>query len=181
MYKSWAETHNNKIKSILNAAREDHTNAVKQRIDSVKSLGGVVDVTRDLFAVSKVLQEFYLRGFFLSMDKITDNTNRKLLSLRPRLSSSSNRLLSPTRPGLFSTLGSGTRVRLSSASRRSWLKASWPRLTRSLTTPRCLRGFWTRALLMLRVCFHELPQSLSCILTWLSQESCRKPNRHGQL
>jgi len=54
MYKSWAETHNNKIKSILNAAREDHTNAVKQRIDSVKSLGGVVDVTRDLFAVSKV-------------------------------------------------------------------------------------------------------------------------------
>lgn len=54
MYKSWAEAHNNKIKSILNAAREDHTSAVQQRIESVKSLGGVVDVTRDLFAVSKV-------------------------------------------------------------------------------------------------------------------------------
>jgi len=58
MYKEWAESHNNKIKNILNAARDDHTNAVKQRIDSVKSLGGVVDVTRDLFAVSKV---FFLR------------------------------------------------------------------------------------------------------------------------
>lgn len=54
MYKSWAEGQNAKIKGILNAAREDHTNAVKQRIESVKSLGGVVDVTRDLFAVSKV-------------------------------------------------------------------------------------------------------------------------------
>jgi F-type H+-transporting ATPase subunit b len=54
MYKEWAEGQNHKIKGILNAARDDHTNAVKQRIDSVKSLGGVVDVTRDLFAVSKV-------------------------------------------------------------------------------------------------------------------------------
>lgn len=54
MYKEWAEGHNNKIKNILNAAREDHTNAVKQRIDSVKDLGGVVDITKSLFAVSKV-------------------------------------------------------------------------------------------------------------------------------
>lgn len=55
MYKSWAEGHNNKVKSILNAARDEHTNAVKQRIDNVKGLGGVVDITKNLFAVSKVL------------------------------------------------------------------------------------------------------------------------------
>lgn len=54
MYKEWAEGHSNKVKSILNTAREDHTNAVKQRIESVKGLGGVVEVTKNLFAVSKV-------------------------------------------------------------------------------------------------------------------------------
>lgn len=114
-----------------------------------------------------------------SMDKMTDDINRKLLNLRPRLSSSSSRLLSPTRPGLSSTLGSGTRARLSSASRRSWPKALWPRLTRSLTTPRCSRGFWTRALLMSRVCFHDSLRRLSYILILFLQESCRKPNRSG--
>ncbi len=54
LYSDWAEGYSNKVKGILNAAREDHTNAVKQRIDSVKDLSGVVDVTKDLFAVSKV-------------------------------------------------------------------------------------------------------------------------------
>lgn len=54
MYKEWAQGQHDKIKGILNAARDDHTNAVKARIDSVKDLGGVIDVTKDLFAVSKV-------------------------------------------------------------------------------------------------------------------------------
>lgn len=54
MYKGWAEGQVNKIKGILNAAREDHTNAVKARIDNVKELGGVIDVTKQLFEVSKV-------------------------------------------------------------------------------------------------------------------------------
>lgn len=52
--KSWAEGQSEKIKNILNAAREDHTNAVKARIDNVKDLSGVIDITKDLFAVSKV-------------------------------------------------------------------------------------------------------------------------------
>ena len=54
MYKDWAQGQNDKIKNILNAARDDHTSAVKARIDSVKDLGGVIDITKDLFAVSKV-------------------------------------------------------------------------------------------------------------------------------
>lgn len=54
MYKDWAEGQVNKIKGILNAAREDHTTAVKQRIENVKELGGVIDVTKSLFEVSKV-------------------------------------------------------------------------------------------------------------------------------
>lgn len=59
MYKEWAQGQHDKIKGILNAARDDHTNAVKARIDSVKDLGGVIDVTKDLFAVSKVRSHAY--------------------------------------------------------------------------------------------------------------------------
>ena len=54
MYKDWADGQVNRMKGILNAAREDHTTAVQQRIDSVKQLGSVIDVTKQLFEVSKV-------------------------------------------------------------------------------------------------------------------------------
>ena len=54
MYKEWAESQINKIKGILNAARADHTEAVKSRIENVQQLGSVVDVTKTLFEVSKV-------------------------------------------------------------------------------------------------------------------------------
>jgi F-type H+-transporting ATPase subunit b len=54
MYKEWADTQITKIKGILNAAREDHTRAVKQRIENVKELSGVIDITKSLFEVSKV-------------------------------------------------------------------------------------------------------------------------------
>lgn len=54
MYKEWADGQVNKIKGILNAAREDHTAAVKTRIESVQQLGSVVDITKSLFEVSKV-------------------------------------------------------------------------------------------------------------------------------
>lgn len=53
MYKEFANNYSNKITNILNAAREDHTNAVKTRISSVSDLGGVIETTKDLFAVSK--------------------------------------------------------------------------------------------------------------------------------
>lgn len=54
MYKEWADGQVTKMKSILNAAREDHTAAVKSRINNVKQLGSVIDVTKQLFEVSKV-------------------------------------------------------------------------------------------------------------------------------
>lgn len=54
MYKEWADGQVNKIKGILNAARADHTEAVKARIESVQQLGSVVDITKTLFEVSKV-------------------------------------------------------------------------------------------------------------------------------
>ncbi|EEH46480.1 ATP synthase subunit 4, mitochondrial [Paracoccidioides brasiliensis Pb18] len=53
MYKEWAETQIQKQKDILNGARANHTNAVKQRIENVKQLSSVVDITKALFEVSK--------------------------------------------------------------------------------------------------------------------------------
>jgi F-type H+-transporting ATPase subunit b len=53
-YREWAEGQVQKHKDILNAARADHTSAVQQRIDNVSQMSGVVEVTKQLFAVSKV-------------------------------------------------------------------------------------------------------------------------------
>ena len=50
----YAQQQADKITGILNAARSDHTTAVKQRIESVQDLGGVIDITKTLFEVSKV-------------------------------------------------------------------------------------------------------------------------------
>ncbi|KAF2739244.1 hypothetical protein EJ04DRAFT_457899 [Polyplosphaeria fusca] len=52
-WSSYAEQQCDKISGILNAARADHTTAVKQRIESVQDLGGVIDITKTLFEVSK--------------------------------------------------------------------------------------------------------------------------------
>jgi F-type H+-transporting ATPase subunit b len=54
MYKGWAESQNDKLKDILNTARQNHTDAVKSRIDNVKDLGNVIEVTKSLFEISKV-------------------------------------------------------------------------------------------------------------------------------
>ncbi|KAI4183923.1 MAG: hypothetical protein L6R41_005101 [Letrouitia leprolyta] len=53
MYSEWAQGQINKQMNILNSAREEHTSAVQKRIESVRQLGGVVDVTKQLFEISK--------------------------------------------------------------------------------------------------------------------------------
>lgn len=57
VHNRWADGHIQKQRDILNAARADHANAVKQRIEDVKPLGEVVDITKNLFEVSKVSQK----------------------------------------------------------------------------------------------------------------------------
>lgn len=64
-YAEWASAQSQKIKDILNSARADHTQAVKERIDSVSQLGTVVDITKDLFAVSKETAELEAKTFEL--------------------------------------------------------------------------------------------------------------------
>ncbi|MCJ1332296.1 atp4 subunit B of the stator stalk of mitochondrial F1F0 ATP synthase [Thelotrema lepadinum] len=53
------------MKGILNAARDDHTSAVKSRIENVKQMGGVVDVTKQLFEVSKETATLEAQAFEL--------------------------------------------------------------------------------------------------------------------
>lgn len=65
MYAEWADAQNNKIRNILNAARADHTQAVKDRIGNVQQMAGVVDTTQALFAVSKETAELEAKAYEL--------------------------------------------------------------------------------------------------------------------
>jgi F-type H+-transporting ATPase subunit b len=65
MYSEWARAQNDKIRDILNAARADHTRAVRTRIDDVKQMEGVVDITKSLFAVSKETAQLEAEAFQL--------------------------------------------------------------------------------------------------------------------
>lgn len=53
LYSEYAQANSNKVKEILNAARQEHTVAVRERITNVQELAGVVDHTKALFGVSK--------------------------------------------------------------------------------------------------------------------------------
>ncbi|KAJ8070849.1 hypothetical protein OCU04_001212 [Sclerotinia nivalis] len=65
LYSEWATGQVNKIKNILNAARADHTEAVKTRIESVQQLGSVVDITKTLFEVSKETAQLEAKAYRL--------------------------------------------------------------------------------------------------------------------
>ncbi|EAU90657.1 ATP synthase [Coprinopsis cinerea okayama7 len=52
-YNNWAQGHIDRIKGVLEASRAEHTNAVKERIDSVGQMKDVVSITEALFALSK--------------------------------------------------------------------------------------------------------------------------------
>ncbi|KAI9713316.1 MAG: atp4 subunit B of the stator stalk of mitochondrial F1F0 ATP synthase [Candelaria pacifica] len=65
MYSGWADGQIQKQKNILNAARENHTAAVKERINSVQELGGVIDITKQLFEVSKETAKLEAQAFEL--------------------------------------------------------------------------------------------------------------------
>ena len=54
MYKEWADSTIQRFKDILNNAKAGHAEAVKARIEDVKPLSNVVEITKGLFEVSKV-------------------------------------------------------------------------------------------------------------------------------
>ncbi|KAF5386351.1 hypothetical protein D9757_006647 [Collybiopsis confluens] len=56
-YVSWAESQVQKIQGVLDKARAEHTQAVKDRINSVGEMKDVVALTQSLFALSKACPE----------------------------------------------------------------------------------------------------------------------------
>ncbi|KAK7540654.1 putative mitochondrial ATPase subunit ATP4 [Phyllosticta citribraziliensis] len=64
-YSEWAEGQHSKILGILNGARKEHTEAVQKRINNVQDLSGVVEVTKNLFAVSKETAQIEAQAYEL--------------------------------------------------------------------------------------------------------------------
>ncbi|OBZ74024.1 ATP synthase subunit 4, mitochondrial [Grifola frondosa] len=62
-YRDWAEGNINRIKNILNASRTEHTQAVKDRIQSVEQMKDVVSITEGLFAISKETAQLESEAF----------------------------------------------------------------------------------------------------------------------
>jgi F-type H+-transporting ATPase subunit b len=57
-----------RIKSILNSARSEHTEAVTSRISSVNTLKSVVPLTESLYAVAKETNELEHTNFLLAQE-----------------------------------------------------------------------------------------------------------------
>ena len=54
MYSAWAQEQIQKINGVMNTAKAGHADAVKARIEDIKPLSDVVEITKQLFQVSKV-------------------------------------------------------------------------------------------------------------------------------
>ena len=67
-YAEWANGQIEKVKSILNSAREEHTRAVTDRIDSVGQLKEVVPLTESLYAVAKETNKLEHENFILAQE-----------------------------------------------------------------------------------------------------------------
>jgi hypothetical protein len=145
MYKEWAQGQIQKQKDILNSARADHTNAVKQRIEDVKQLGGVVDITRALFEVSKVGANSFGEG------TTTDDSIRKLRNWRLQRLSWNKRQHSLMKPNRFSIHGSGTKDKLRYASKENWPTLSSAKSRRSSKTQKPCSKSYNKVWRMLRV------------------------------
>lgn len=52
-YKDWVDSIATQQSNVLNSARDEHKQAIQERIDSVGAMRNVVDITKNLFEVSK--------------------------------------------------------------------------------------------------------------------------------
>ncbi|KAF9577175.1 atp4 subunit B of the stator stalk of mitochondrial F1F0 ATP synthase [Lunasporangiospora selenospora] len=64
-FNEWADGHINKIRTVLQKAREDHKIAVSDRIEQVGQMKDVVDVTKALYALSKDTAKLEAEAFEL--------------------------------------------------------------------------------------------------------------------
>ncbi|KAF8840390.1 ATP4, subunit B of the stator stalk of mitochondrial F1F0 ATP synthase [Paxillus ammoniavirescens] len=64
-YRDWANANIERIKNVLESARAEHTQAVKDRISSVEQMKDVVSLTEALFALSKETAQLEADAFVL--------------------------------------------------------------------------------------------------------------------
>ena len=77
-YRDWAEAQIQRIKSVLDGSRSEHTQAVKDRIKSVEQMKDVVSITEGLFSLSKVTISLVEYG----VDDLIWNKLRKVQGLK---------------------------------------------------------------------------------------------------
>ena len=106
-YVDWANGHIQRQKDILYAAKADHVKAVENRIVSVRELSGVIDITKALFEVSKVIASM---GLYADYDRNSRHHRRPLVWRHKRMSSS-RRLPLQLKQSLCSTHGFDMRGR----------------------------------------------------------------------
>ncbi|KAI6164514.1 ATP4, subunit B of the stator stalk of mitochondrial F1F0 ATP synthase [Pisolithus thermaeus] len=70
-YRDWANGHIERVKTALENSRAEHTQAVKDRINSVEQMKDVVSLTQGLFTISKVRALALIRDFsFVQQQKV---------------------------------------------------------------------------------------------------------------
>ena len=57
---NWAQGAADRVANVLNEARAEHTNAVKERLNAVAQMKDVVSLTEGLFALSKVRRSAHI-------------------------------------------------------------------------------------------------------------------------
>lgn len=62
-YRDWANGHIERVKTALENSRAEHTQAVKDRINSVEQMKDVVSLTQGLFAISKETAQLEAEAF----------------------------------------------------------------------------------------------------------------------
>ncbi|KAH7920904.1 ATP4, subunit B of the stator stalk of mitochondrial F1F0 ATP synthase [Leucogyrophana mollusca] len=62
-YRDWAAGHIERVRSVLESSRSEHTQAVKDRINSVEQMKDVVSLTEGLFAISKETAQLESEAF----------------------------------------------------------------------------------------------------------------------
>lgn len=78
-YTSWANGHIDRIKGVLNGAREGHTQAVSQRLDGLENLKQVVPLTEQLYAVAKETNQLEHANFLLEQEAAVKNELKSVL------------------------------------------------------------------------------------------------------
>ena len=63
-YLEWARGHIERQKQLLYEAKQGHKDVIQERLSSLKELGGVIDITKGLFEVSRVRSAIHVTMMF---------------------------------------------------------------------------------------------------------------------